>query len=726
MIQSPINRSRRSLPLWIVAAAALWLFAAGIDRRTEVVIEDLGGHLRFTVAGTDLVIPDTIDSVDRITIHAADSIDRPGALLFEIDHDGGVDRLETRRRFTFPPNTPAPVGDWWVDHPDRPNSCLDEGLSVEGPFTIRTILRGRFSSELIITLHGRPTVSLSLRRGLLDNYMVIRRDDGTLVDVTTLDPTPGADLRATAAQLMRAAAAACLIIAFVGFLAAGFSKGRWRSVKPTAEDPGSSSSSHAALLAALGLAGIGAAISTWTAIAVLDGLPHQIDEVVYLLQGRWLIDGEIAPAASAIQQHLTVPFTYLVEGRWIGHYPPGWPFLLAGGLVVNAPHLVAPLLGFVFVLLLFLVGREIDDDLTGLAAACLAVVSPLARLLCGSMFPHTACAVLVLLALWMLLLSRRLPGWWTGAVAGAAMGCCLAVRPMTAVAASVVLGGWLIREAWSTAHPSRSTWVVIGSATGAGLLAGIPTLIHNAVVTGSALSLPYDLAGGTMYGLDNIPFGIRNLDAILVSTSSSLTGWGWPLVTGGLALALPLAFVGLPFLLRRARPEDWLLFALLVVVALGHLPTRANGLHGYGARYVFDVAGCLYLLSARGFRELGRRARPSGIAVTTVVAIFLTLNLTALAVLPSRLALYRGYYDVTGELQRRLDATGLEAAIVLVEGDEWEPWGEAARLMTGPRRRQIIIGADLDDNSVIEKAYPDRPVLRWDGKRLQRHERGGD
>ena len=252
--------------------------------------------------------------------------------------------------------------------------------------------------------------------------------------------------------------------------------------------------------------------------------------MVYLLQGRWLLDGEVAPAASAIQEHLNVPFTYFVDGRWIGHYPIGWPTVLAAGLAVGAPQLVNPLLGIVLVGLIFLVGREIDDELTGLAAAALAVVSPLARILSGSMFAHVACAVLVLFALWLVLLSRRRPDWWIGAGIGAAMGCCFAVRPMTAVAVSVVLGGWLVLDALSTPSGARPKWPALAIAAGTGLLAGIPTLVHNSVVTGHLLALPYSFARGAMYSLDNIPFGIRNLDAILVSASSSLTGWGWPLV----------------------------------------------------------------------------------------------------------------------------------------------------------------------------------------------------
>jgi len=708
----------------LVAATVLWLVASAIDRRTEVTIENLGHHLRFAVAGTEIVVPETIHSVKRITLWTSDSVDPPGVLRWALTSDDELTEFSTPLRFPRTSGDPGPVGDWWVDERCKARMIAEHAVDLETTFELRLSLRGRFTNELTLGLVGEPTVFFSLRRGLLDNYLAIRRSDGTLVDVTTLDPTPSADLPATAAQLLRAIAAACLVIAFVGLVATFLSDREGSATKPRAEGPSRDPPSRLALLAAFGLAGIGAAISTWVAIDVLGGLPHQIDEVVYLLQGRWLLDGEVAPAASAIQENMRVPFTYLVEGRWIGHYPIGWPFLLAGGLAVDAPHLVSPFLGALFVVLLFLVGREIDDDLTGLAAAVLAVVSPLARLLCGSMFPHAACAVLVLLALWLLLLSRRLPGWWFGAGAGAALGCCLAVRPMTAVAVSLVFGGWLVFEALSTEKNSRSTWSTLASAVGAGLLTSIPTLAHNAAVTGKAFSLPYSFAKGTMYALDNLPFGIRNLDAILVSASSSLTGWGWPLLPGGLALALPLAFLGIPFLLRRARREDWLLLTLLVIVALGHLPTKANGLHGYGARYLFDLAACFYLLSARGFRELGRWPQPSRTAGAIVVALFLALNLTALAVLPTRLALYRGYYDVTGGLEKQLAATGFEEAVILIEGDDWEPWGEAARLMTGPRRHAIIIGADLGDNSVITRAYPGRPVLRWDGDDLLPEERG--
>ena len=111
--------------------------------------------------------------------------------------------------------------------------------------------------------------------------------------------------------------------------------------------------------------------------------------------------------------------------------------------------------------------------------------------------------------------------------------------------------------------------------------------------------------------------------------------------------------------------------------------------------------------------------------MTAVVAIFVALNLTAAAVLPTRLALYRGYYNVSGELERQLEVTGLKKAVILVDEESWEPWGEGARLMTGPKRHEIILAIDLEDNWAIEKAYPGWPVMRWDGERLRLEDAGG-
>ena len=80
---------------------------------------------------------------------------------------------------------------------------LDHEIDVAGAFSLRTELRGRLVGDLTITLHGIPSMSFTVRRGLLDNYLLIRHRDGSTLAATTIDPTPVADVLATIAQLLR-------------------------------------------------------------------------------------------------------------------------------------------------------------------------------------------------------------------------------------------------------------------------------------------------------------------------------------------------------------------------------------------------------------------------------------------------------------------------------------------------------------------------------------------
>jgi 4-amino-4-deoxy-L-arabinose transferase-like glycosyltransferase len=708
---------------WMLAATALWLTGEAIDRRTDIVIENLGDHLRFEVAGTAIEVPETIRLVRRITVTVSDSVDPPSGRRIELSHDGRVLDLPLAGRFPTKSSGHAPIADWWVDERASRSTIAEHEVEINGSFSLAMRLRGRFVTDATITVHGEPTTGFTFRRGLLDNYLLIWRGDGSLTEATSIDPTPVADILAIAAQLARILSAACLVIALV--VAATTKPGRGQNPDASERCHGSHQrpSGSIALAGTLALACIGAVLSAWMASDVLGGLPHQIDETVYLIQARWLLDGEIAPPASAIWQHQEVPFTHHRDGRWLSHYTVGWPACLAVGLAAGTPVAVNLLLGGVLVVLVFLLGRELDDRLTGITAAALMTVSPVARVLSGSYFSHVACAVLVVVALWSAVLADRRSNPWFGAGVGIAMGACLAVRPMTAVIVSLVLGSWLATRTALGAR-RRLGWSGLAVATVTGLAASLPTLAHNAAVTGNPLSLPYSLARSPMWDPANIPFGLRNLDAILVSIAPNLFAWGWPVLTSGFVLALPLAFVCVPFLLRRHRPEDLLLVAILVAVAVGHLPTKANGLHGYGARYVFDVAACLFILTARGFRELGRAAAAVRWLARGVATVAAALVLSVAAVLPGRLQLYRGYDTVTGQLEQQIVATGEDRMVVLVEPKRWWPWAEGARLITGPRRHEIILALDLEDHSALAKAYPDWPVFRWDGRHRQLEQAG--
>jgi hypothetical protein len=264
----------------------------------------------------------------------------------------------------------------------------------------------------------------------------------------------------------------------------------------------------------------------------------------------------------------------------------------------------------------------------------------------------------------------------------------------------------------------------------AGAVGTLPLLWTNLALTGSALHLPYTLAKGTMYGLVNLPFGLRNLDAVLASTVPALFGWGWGSSWVWLFQALPLAFAWIPFLLRRAGRAELLLLAVVACLAAAHLGTRAHGLHGFGPRYYFDAFFALYLLTARGVLELGRigtdaaaagERAPRNLATAAAAAVLLAgLCLPAAIGLPERLRLYRGYNGVDSSLEGAIAGAGLDRALIVFAGSDWQDWAMASRHMTGQLAGDLVFARGLDDNSALWAAYPDRPVWTWQDGRLEK------
>lgn len=699
---------------WLLAAAFLAFLSTAIDRVTTIEIDSNGGRIHTDVAGSVLSAPRVIEHLSAIEIFAMDSIDPPGGLAITVtDASGVISRERLPTRFQTPPGEIVPLGDWELDEDSGWGSVWRREFDISGPFTIGASFRGRFLHDLTLVLEGDPTTSVAFRRGLINNDLFLRDEDGFDLAATSIDPTPLADLGAIGATFARAGALACFLIAFFAPLQA---RSLPRPVPAASHGPPT-------LVLVPALVAAAAALSGWVALDVLEALPHTPDSVVYLIQADWLLDGSLWSKATHYQDYLTVPFTYADGERWLAHYPPGWPSLLALGAAAGTPWLVSPLLGAAYILLLYLTGRELHGPALGLVAATLGVISPIARLIFGSMLSHALAATLVLAALLLALRARRSTGWLDGAGAGFALGLAFGVRPLTAAAVALPIFAIATLRPSLSDNPNRLRSTAAGFA-GAFALAAVPTLAANALITGDAFSFPYSLAGGSMFGAENLPFGLRNLDTLLASIGAGSTGWGWSLFHGRWILALSLAPALVALLTRRARTVDWLVAATIASVLVAYMGTRGHGLHGFGPRYHFEVLAPFFLLSARGFfvlAGLDSKTPQTERWVPVVVAftLFFALCLPAGAVLPSRLSLYRGYNGVDGSLQRQFANLGVERALLVLPTDEWQGWGAASRLIDlRPEAPVLVIQAAADDPEIPAIAG-DRPVFLWRDGRLR-------
>ncbi len=693
--------------VWIVVAILLWIVAGAVDRRTEIEVFSNGRHLQVEVAGTTLSAPIAIERLTGVEIRAMDSIDPPGGGRITITGEGGeVVNENLPQHFRLPLGYVVPVGDWELDDFAGYGPAWACEIVANGPFTIEASFSGRFHYDLEVVLHGVPTVSIAIRRGLINHDAFIRSADGTTLAVTSIDPTPAADIGAIAATLLRSAALASLLIS--GFAVLAFMS------RPTLKAAASRRFIAMPWAAALAVSAI--FLSAWVARDVLEGLPHLPDTVTYLLQAKWLLAGDLWGSVSALQDYLDVSYTYVVGERWLGHYPPGWPLLLAIGLAVGAPWLVAPILGGLFVVLLYLTGRELDGPVTGLLAATLCVVSPMARLIFGSMLSHAAAATLILAGLWLFLVARRLKTWPMAALSGITLGLAFGIRPLWAAAAAfplaAMVAGNLLTRRNRGARDRALGWFIGGTA------AVLPTLITNHLITGSALTFPYSLAKGSMYFAANLPFGIRNTDVLFYSAGNVLHGWGWPWFHGPFWVALAFAFALVPFLLRRGRATDVLLAAMVGSLVVALLGSRGHGLHGFGPRYLFEIFAPLYLLTARGFVELAR-LRSNGheverrLPVVASTLLFVILCGTAAVALPHRLGLYRGYNGVNGSLELQVSEAGIERAVILLPPGDWRGWAMAARMFEPDPEADLLFIQAISDDPTIPEIAGDRPVYTW-------------
>ena len=311
-------------------------------------------------------------------------------------------------------------------------------MRIAGPFQLDATFTGREHQHLVVNLIGSPSFAMSFRRGLINNDLFLWDSEWRPLAVTSIDPEPLADSLAALSILLDAAAAAAGLVALF-LLLARLAPGRVAGTQVTTAGRVAAAAAVIALAIAAGWS------SLWLADRVLERLPHLPDSVVYLLQARWLTDGRLSQAVSAIQSHLDVPFTYTTTaGRWIAHYPPGWPLLLAIGLWLGVPWAVAPLLGALYVLLVWRLGRELFDAPTALIAAALAALSPMARLIFGSFLSHAASSAAIALALLLAAVARRRGSPLAACAGGLVVGLAFGIRPLAAIAVALPVAALML------------------------------------------------------------------------------------------------------------------------------------------------------------------------------------------------------------------------------------------------------------------------------------------
>ncbi|MGL4279583.1 MAG: glycosyltransferase family 39 protein, partial [Albidovulum sp.] len=179
-----------------------------------------------------------------------------------------------------------------------------------------------------------------------------------------------------------------------------------------------------------------------------ERMPHVEDEVAYLFQARTFASGALTLPAppEAAQPGLEYYLLEVKDGRWFSATQPGWPLVLALGVLAGVPWLLNPLLAGLSVLLAYDITRRRAGTDAGDLVALMMATSPWLITAAASLMPHTLTLTLILFAWWLIL---RAEDSGKGAaramiLAGLSMGLILAARPMDGLVMGVLTGLWII------------------------------------------------------------------------------------------------------------------------------------------------------------------------------------------------------------------------------------------------------------------------------------------
>jgi hypothetical protein len=474
--------------------------------------------------------------------------------------------------------------------------------------------------------------------------------------------------------------------------------------------------------------------------AVFDAMPHLEDEQANYFQAAVFARGEAAAPAPPSRDAFFIPFTIVRNGLWFGKYTPGFPLVLALGILAGAPWAVNALASALALFGTFLLGRDLFGADAGVLAAALGAVAPSFVVLSGSLLPHPVTMAALIFFSWAFLRARRAGETRASRFAlfaGAALGLAVLSRPWTAFAVALPFIGLALidlgraaigvmaehgapknsghregsnaSEMRSPLRPCIRTYLPLVVAC-LGVSALLP--LYNFAVTGSpftntnTLWWPYDTVGfgpniGRIGG-HTLPLGLLNARLDLAAFQTALTGWpapfGFPLVVLPLLAGLLLA--------PRSR-NDLLLFLPPLFLIAAHVAYWARAGEYYGGRYYSEGMPFLWLIASRGLLKFSTgkwRLR----LVRVALPAFLAWSL-AFQILP-RFERGRGLYGISRGRIAAAASAGLHNAVIFVRIREWTDYAAYSWLDSPFLDDDVIFARDLgaDRNAALLQAFPGR------------------
>lgn len=342
-----------------------------------------------------------------------------------------------------------------------------------------------------------------------------------------------------------------------------------------------------------------------TSREVFDAKPLHIDGMTQAFQARIFAGGRLNAPAPADSRFFSTLMTVEDEGRTFSHFPPGWAGLLALGVLIGLPWLMAPLCLGLAAYALFLLLREDGESAGGsFGAPLLLVLSPWVVFNAASWMNHVpAMAFLVLGSAALIRSIRDARSWPYAGLAAISLGLATSIRPLEGMAFGLPATVWVAFRTWR----HRSQWRHLVAFAVGGTLSVGALLAYNWIQHGGPFLFGFDLQWGPGHGLgfheapwgpDHTPLrGFQLLNGYLLALQMYLYEAPVPALLPALTALL---------LNRRLSALDRYLLSASALIFLGYWAFWGEG-SNLGPRYLIPLAPILAIWTARFGRSLGER-----------------------------------------------------------------------------------------------------------------------
>ncbi len=238
-------------------------------------------------------------------------------------------------------------------------------------------------------------------------------------------------------------------------------------------------------------------ICTFISVVVFDGIPR-VDETTYFFHAKYFSQGMLTLPLP--HPPLDEAFgTYLIDsydGKWFATWPPGWPMVLAVGIIFNVYWLLNPLMAAMSILLFHFFVRSIMDRGTANLITCLMAISPWFLATSSTLMSHTLVYFLILGAWCLLIKTHDRPTFYAPLIAGGLMGMVFLTRPLDGLVIGTLTGLWTliylkVRTQWTTPLFYGAGCLAVG-----GLI-----FPYNAHLTGSLFQTPLNTYLDKLWGI---------------------------------------------------------------------------------------------------------------------------------------------------------------------------------------------------------------------------------